>query len=137
MSIWISRELEELEAIREAQEAALRQAEIAAQEAAVNLNIFEEEDLFDVDDERDADSLNTNTDDENHVTTPSTRSLSREKSPGEDTEKSHSSSFRNPTQPLEATKPPSFENGMTHSAVLRHVSSFKPFLTASNVVSRL
>ena len=63
-------------------------------------------------------------DDENHITTPSTRSLSREKSP-EETEKSANfeksqSSFKNPTYPLEARK--SFEGGMTNSAILRHVS---------------
>ena len=114
--------MEELEAIREAQEAALRQAEIAATEAAMNINIFDEDDLF-THNENDLSS-----DDENHMTTPSTRSLSREKSP-EEPEKSHSSSFNNPTEPLEAAaKPlPPFESGMSNSAILRHVSQMFNF----------
>ena len=108
--------MEELEAIREAEEAALKSAEAAAEEAAMaamNLDIIDEEDLM----KSDEMSIHTN-DEEDHVTTPSTRSLSREKSP-EETEKSQSS-FKNPTYPLEARK--SFEGGMTNSAILRHVS---------------
>ena len=67
----------------------------------------------------------SDSDDEDHVKTPSTRTLSREKSP-EETENSANSleksqtSFKNPTYPLEARK--SFEGGMTNSAILRHVS---------------
>ena len=68
----------------------------------------------------------SDSDDENHVKTPSTRTLSREKSPEEAAENSANSleksqtSFKNPTYPLEARK--SFEGGMTNSAILRHVS---------------
>ena len=56
--------MEELEAIKEAEETALKQAELAAEEAAKG--------LFDLDEV----SLHTN--DEDHIETPSTRSLSRD-----------------------------------------------------------
>ena len=73
----------------------------------------------------------SDSDDENHVKTPSTRTLSREKSPEEAAENSANSleksqtSFKNPTYPLEARK--SFEGGMTNSAILRHVSMANVF----------
>ena len=93
----------------------------------MNINIFDEDDLFDTHDP-DKDFNDLSSDDENHVTTPSTRTLSREKSP-EENEKSHSSSFRDPTIPLEAAtfESGTFESGMTNSAILRHVSCFRGF----------
>ena len=56
--------MEEIEALKEAEETALKQAELAAEEAAKGL--LDDIDLDDV-------SLHTNDDD--HVETPSTRSL--------------------------------------------------------------
>ena len=109
------REMEELEAIKEAEETALKQAELAAEEAAKG--------LFDLDEV----SLQTN--DEDHIETPSTRSLSRDdKSSPENSKTANSSagSFQNPTQPLSARIKPNsglrgHEAGMTDSAIQRHV----------------
>ena len=107
--------MEELEAIKEAEETALKQAELAAEEAAKG--------LFDLDEV----SLHTN--DEDHIETPSTRSLSRDdKSSPENSKTANSSagSFQNPTQPLSARIKPNsglrgHEAGMTDSAIQRHV----------------
>ena len=93
--------MEELKAIREAQEAALRQAELAAQEAAANLNIFDEDDLL----KQDNDSLVS---EEVNIRTPSTRTLSREKSTA-----SSSAASKSPFETV---------SGMTNSAIMRHVS---------------
>ena len=124
--------MEELEAIKIAQEAALKQAEIAAEEAAnAAMNIFDEDDL----ETSDEMSIHS-TDDENHVQTPSTRTLSRDKSSPEESNTggggtgggavnssdSRGNSFKDPTQPLAALARTSIE-GMTNSAILRHVSS--------------
>ena len=106
--------MEELEALKEAEETALKQAEIAAEEAARGL-------LGDIDL---LDEVSLHTNDENHIETPSTRSLSRdEKSSPEDSSKTDSAgSFQNPTQPLSAAiKPNVSEAGMTQSAIQRHV----------------
>ena len=109
--------MEELEAIREAEEAALQQAELAAEEAAMG--------LYDEDEFKDEDISIHSQEDENHVKTPSTRSLSRDN-------ESSAESFKNPTRPLKANgqgeagrkfeSPSSSVAGMTNSAVLRHVS---------------
>ncbi len=107
--------MEELEAIREAEEAALAQAEAAAEEAAANLNIFEEDDLG-------PENLSLYSND-NGVTTPSTRSLSREKSPETEQPGSSRNSFENPTVPLQANKSEAMEAGMTNSALFRHVKN--------------
>lgn len=121
----LNRELEELEALRQAEEKALVQAEVAAKEAAIGLNIFDDDnDLDDV-------SLHSDTDGEKQFTTPSTRSLSVDdkKSPEEPEFRSRDS-FKDPTQPLSASiRPPSdFKrrnsiDGMTNSALQRHVST--------------
>jgi hypothetical protein len=132
MTSFFSRELEELEAIREAEETALAQAEVAAQEAAAG--------MFGNDDDDDALDDLSNSDDE-HIATPSTRSLSRDdkKSPDDLQDEFVKSlgrgSFKDPTQPLSASirRPPMNEedgdvlgkhstlDGMTHSAIQRHV----------------
>ena len=105
--------MEELEALKEAEETALKQAEIAAEEAARGL-------LGDIDL---LDDVSLHTNDENHIETPSTRSLSRdEKSSPEDSKTDSAGSFQNPTQPLSAAiKPNVSEAGMTQSAIQRHV----------------
>ena len=106
--------MEELEALKEAEETALKQAEIAAEEAARGL-------LGDIDL---LDEVSLHTNDENHIETPSTRSLSRdEKSSPEDSSKTDSAgSFQNPTQPLSAAIKPNVHGaGMTESAIQRHV----------------
>ena len=107
--------MEELEALKEAEETALKQAEIAAEEAARGL-------LGDIDL---LDEVSLHTNDENHIETPSTRSLSRdEKSSPEDSSKTDSAgSFQNPTQPLSAAIKPNNVHGagMTESAIQRHV----------------
>ena len=111
------REMEELEALKEAEETALKQAEIAAEEAARGL-------LGDIDL---LDEVSLHTNDENHIETPSTRSLSRdEKSSPEDSSKTDSAgSFQNPTQPLSAAIKPNIQGaGMTDSAIQRHVRNF-------------
>ena len=107
------REMEELEALKEAEETALKQAEIAAEEAARGL-------LGDIDL---LDEVSLHTNDENHIETPSTRSLSRdEKSSPEDSKTDSAGSFQNPTQPLSAAIKPNVHGaGMTESAIQRHV----------------
>ena len=105
--------MEELEALKEAEETALKQAEIAAEEAARGL-------LGDIDL---LDEVSLHTNDENHIETPSTRSLSRdEKSSPEDSKTDSAGSFQNPTQPLSAAIKPNVHGaGMTESAIQRHV----------------
>ena len=117
---FIFRELEELEAIREAEETALRQAEIAAEEAAAEAAAEAAGDIL-------GDDLSLGSaSDEHQTTTPSTRSLSREKAEDQSGNSSQTS-FKNPTYPLAATmQPTSTRNGMTDSAVMRQVSKM-PF----------
>ena len=112
---FIFRELEELEAIREAEETALRQAEIAAEEAAAEAAAEAAGDIL-------GDDLSLGSASDEHQTTPSTRSLSREKAEDQSGNSSQTS-FKNPTYPLAATmQPTSTRNGMTDSAVMRQVS---------------
>ena len=123
--------MEELEALKEAEETALKQAEIAAEEAARGL-------LGDIDL---LDEVSLHTNDENHIETPSTRSLSRdEKSSPEDSSKTDSAgSFQNPTQPLSAAIKPNNVHGagMTESAIQRHVRKNLYFLKVLHKVLKL
>lgn len=114
--------MEELEAIRQAEEKLLAQAEVAAKEAAIGLNIFDDHDLDEV-------SIHSDTDGEKQFTTPSTRSLSRDDKKSPEEPFNSRDSFKDPTQPLSASiRPPSdlvprkkSIDGMTNSALQRHV----------------